>query len=189
MNRKWIMAAASAAVLVSGGLAAHDRGRNNRFEAELKPTREVPAVSSVAYGKFKARIDEANQVISYELSYSDLEGSVSQSHIHVGQHGANGGVSVFLCGNPPAIPAPPAPTPPACPAAPATVTGTLTPANIIGPMAQGIDPTSDAVNEFAELVRAIRNGVTYANVHSSKFPGGEVRGQLREDEGKGKDRW
>lgn len=188
MKLQWIMAA-SAAVLVSGGLAAHDRGRNNRFEAELKPIREVPAVSSVAHGKFKARIDEANQVISYELTYSDLEGSVLQSHIHVGQHGVNGGISVFLCGNPPAVPAPPAPAPPTCPAPPATVSGTLTPANIIGPAAQGVAPTSDTVNEFAELARAIRNGVTYANVHSSKFPGGEIRGQLKEDDGKGKDRW
>jgi hypothetical protein len=189
MKRNWIMAAATAAVLVSGGLAAHDRGRNNRFAAELKPIKEVPAVSSVAYGKFKARIDEANQVISYELSYSELEGSVLQAHIHVGQHGVNGGISVFLCGNPPTVPAPPAPTPPACPTPPATVTGTLTPANIVGPNDQGIAPTSDTANEFAELVRAIRSGVTYANVHSSKFRGGEIRGQLKEDDGKGRDRW
>lgn len=185
MKSKWIMAAASAAVLVSGGLAARDRGHNNRFAAELKPSREVPAVSSAAYGKFKARIDEANQVISYELSYSDLEGDALQAHIHVGQHGVNGGISVFLCGNPPAVPAPPAPTPPACPPAPATVIGTLTAASILGPDMQGIAPSSDSVNEFAELVRAIRDGVTYANVHSSKFRGGEIRGQIKEGDGKG----
>ena len=33
--------------------------------------------------------------------------------------------------------------------------------------------------EFAELVKAIRAGLTYANVHTSKFPGGEIRGQIK----------
>jgi len=35
--------------------------------------------------------------------------------------------------------------------------------------------------EFAEVLAAIRNGVAYANVHSAKFAGGEIRGQLRRD--------
>lgn len=44
---------------------------------------------------------------------------------------------------------------------------------MIGPAAQGIDP-----GEFGELVRAIRAGTTYANVHTVKYPGGEIRAQL-----------
>ncbi len=36
---------------------------------------------------------------------------------------------------------------------------------------------------MAELVRAIRAGVTYANVHSTKWPGGELRLQLRRNKG------
>jgi hypothetical protein len=31
---------------------------------------------------------------------------------------------------------------------------------------------------FEELVRAIRAGFTYANVHTTRWPGGEVRGQI-----------
>ena len=41
------------------------------------------------------------------------------------------------------------------------------------PAAQGI-----AAGEFNELVAAIRAGATYANVHSTKYEGGEIRAQL-----------
>ena len=53
------------------------------------------------------------------------------------------------------------------------MTGTIVPADIIGPTGQGID-----VGEFEEAVAAIRAGVTYANVHTVKHPGGEIRGQI-----------
>jgi hypothetical protein len=32
--------------------------------------------------------------------------------------------------------------------------------------------------EFDELLRAMRAGRTYVNVHSDKHPGGEIRGKL-----------
>lgn len=187
MLRKVLPIVLPALTLLATSALGHDddRGegrRNNRISAELRPTNEVPALSSVASGRFKATIDEDNQTISYELSYDGLEGNVLQAHIHIGQRSVNGGISVFLCGNPPTVPPAPIPQPPACPAPPATVSGVLTAANIIGPAAQGVAPTSDTVNEFAELVKLLRSGVTYANVHSSKFPGGEVRGQVRTDQ-------
>ncbi len=91
----------------------------------------------------------------------------------------NGGVSVFLCGTAPTVPAQPYRNLPLTQRQPATVSGVLTPANIIGPAAQGVAPTSATINEFAELVELLREGVTYANVHTSKFPGGEIRGQMR----------
>jgi hypothetical protein len=186
MKRQLVSAAVSA-VLVAAGVAASgtvtatDRSRiKNHVVARLAPSQEVPVVSAPgAKGTFKAVIDETNQTITYELSYEGLEGVVSQAHIHIGQRGANGGVSVFLCGNAPTVPPAAFPQPPACPASPATVTGVVTAAMIIGPAGQGIAPSSATANEFAELVDALRDGLTYANVHSSKFPGGEVRGQVR----------
>lgn len=179
MKNSLLFAAAPIMVLVASVSTAHDR-QSNRVGAALHPTSEVPAVSSVARGSFKATIDEVNQTITYELNYDGLEGTVAQAHIHVGQAGANGGVSVFLCGNPPTVPPATVPQPPACPTTlPATVTGVLTPANIIGPNVQGVAPTSATTNEFAELVELIKDGLTYANVHSSKFSGGEIRGQVK----------
>jgi hypothetical protein len=98
------------------------------------------------------------------------------SHIHFGDHHTNGGISVWLCGNPaPPQINPPAGTP-ACPQAAdgPEAMGVLTAASVVGPSGQGI-----AAGEFAELVRAIRSGVTYVNVHSSLFPAGEIRGAVR----------
>ena len=54
-----------------------------------------------------------------------------------------------------------------------TITGTIRPPDVVGPAGQGI-----AAGEFGELVRAIRAGVTYANVHTAPFPAGEIRGQI-----------
>lgn len=75
----------------------------------------------------------------------------------------------------------------ACPASPATISGTIMPADVSpnikateGARAQGIN-----TGEFAELVRAIRAGATYANVHSALFTGGEIRGQIRPRGGHG----
>jgi hypothetical protein len=172
----------SLTLLALGVTAGDNRHRTIRVFAELLPANEVPSVSSVAHGRFKATIDRENQTISYEVSYEGLEAPTTQAHIHFGQRHTIGGISVFLCGNPPAVPAATFPQPPACPESPATVTGTLTAANIVGPNGQGIAPSQNGVNEFDELVEAILNGDTYANVHSSKFPAGEVRGQVRTDE-------
>ncbi len=142
--------------------------------ARLEGFQETPlTLSSTGQGKCTVKINEEETEIKATVSYSDLEGSVTQSHIHLGQRGLSGGVSLFLCTN---LGNGPADTPP-CPAAPATVTRTTPPlvaADVIGPAAQGI-----AAGELNKIIEAIRTGNAYCNVHSSKYPGGEIRGQLK----------
>ena len=156
--------------------SAHD---GDKLRAKLVGRQEVPAVSTVATGDFEARI-ESDNTISFKLSYEGLEGAVApvaptQAHIHIGQRNVNGGVTVFLCGGPR----------PACPASPATVEGTITGADIIALGAQQIPSgTVDAAAAFNEFVRALRNGTAYANVHTATSPGGEIRGQIRTDNGR-----
>ncbi len=151
-----------------------DRSKRS-FRVRLDPFQEVPSVSSVARGEFRLRISRDEKTISYELSYSGLEGSVTQGHIHFAQKGVNGGISVWLCQTPPTPPGLTDPTglSPRC-LQQGTVTGELTAANMVPIAAQGLVPP-----EFAELVKAIRAGRTYANVHSTKFPGGELRAQIK----------
>jgi len=144
---------------------------DNTVHARLQSFQEVPAVSSPARGHFRAHLDRQTQTLYYELSYEGLEGDVTQSHIHFAQKGVNGSIVVFLCSN---LGNGPANTQ-LCPAAPATISGTISAADVgAGAAAQGI-----VAGDFDELIRAIREDVTYANVHSTKFPGGEIRGQIR----------
>lgn len=166
--------------LLSAPVRAHSDGddegsdkRNNPVvKANLVGFQEVPAVSSPCEGQFRARISNAGSQIEFELSYQNLEGNVQQAHIHFGQKGVNGGVSIFLCSN---LNNAPAGTP-LCPGPNSgTVTGTRQAASVIGgAVAQGI-----AAGELAELIEAIHAGKAYANVHSDKFPAGECRGQIR----------
>ncbi len=161
--------------LLAAALCCISLSATARDEIVIVPLRgyeEVPAVSSAARGFFKARINESAGTIAYELRYEGLQGDIRQAHIHFGQRNVNGGISVYLCQT--ATNVDPTGLAPVCGPAPATVTGTLTSANIIGPAGQGI-----AATEFSELVKAIRAGVAYVNVHSSVFPAGEVRGQAR----------
>ena len=157
--------AAMAGALALPSVHAEDRG----YRAVLLGIQEVPSVSTGAHGGFFMRLSPDGTTLHYHLAYSGLEGDVTQAHIHVGQRHVNGGIAAFLCSN---LGNGPAGTQP-CPAPPASISGTITAADVVGPAGQGV-----AAGEFDELVRAIRRGVAYANVHSTKFPGGEVRSQL-----------
>ena len=157
---------------IAGSALAHD-GKDG-IETRLKSYQEVPAVSSQATGRFKASFDEKATLIKYELTYSGLEGDVRMAHIHLGQRSVNGGIMIWLCQT--SVNPDPTGLAPTCPQS-GTVSGMVQAANVIGPAGQGVAPM-----EFAEVVAAIRAGVAYANVHSSKFPAGEVRGQLQADD-------
>jgi hypothetical protein len=152
-------------VLVVTVALAHNNGHKGA-RAFLQGYSEVPANSTTGHGDFKAKIE--NGSITYRLRYSDLEGTAQVAHIHFGQRDVNGGVSAFLCGGG---------GKPACPPS-GTVEGTISASDVVGPSAQGI-----AAGELDELVRAIKHGVTYANVHTDKFPNGEIRGQIGKGRG------
>jgi hypothetical protein len=174
MKRLMAVVAVSVAVLaVAGPVLAQDS-----FGARLRGFEEVPSVSSTGQGFFFAQLDAFETTLTYSLIYAGLESGATQAHIHIAQRGVNGGIVLFLCTNL----APPAgvPLPPACPAGTGvppggfqSVAGTLTAANVITQTGQGI-----SAGEFAEVIHAIKAGVAYANVHTTGFPGGEIRGQI-----------
>jgi hypothetical protein len=165
------MAMALVATLVTASLAiAGAQSKEKRLRADLSGGNEVPAVSSVAHGEMVAQVDAGNTEFSYELTFDGLEGAVTQAHIHFAQAGVNGGIMIFLCGTP--VSPGPAGTP-TCPTPGGSVSGTVGAAQVIGPAGQGI-----SAGEWEEALAAIRAGLAYANLHSTKWPGGEIRGQI-----------
>jgi hypothetical protein len=198
MNTKAARQLPTALVLIAAGAVttaapafARDDDDGRRLSTELSGYNEVHfvagdaaatppvppalrgAVSTRATGKFRAQVNRDEQIIHYELEYRNLEGDVTQAHIHFGQSSTVGGIVVWLCqtGTNPA-PAAVAAVTPVCPAE-GSVSGTIQPFQVLAQTAQGI-----AAGEFNELVRALRAGATYANVHSTLFTPGEIRGQI-----------
>ena len=134
---------------------------------------ESPAVSTTATGEFTATIAPDGETIFYSEAYSGLQGTVTQSHIHVGQLGVNGSIVIFLCQT--ATNPDPTGLAPQCPQE-GSVAGTITAANVI----TGNTPSQQlAAGDLAAVIAALRAGAAYANVHTTPSPGGEIRGQLR----------
>ena len=102
-----------------------------------------------------ASFSVVGETLLYNISVVGLA-DVTQAHIHGAAAGANGGIIQSLCV-----------TDDAPPCATGTVTGVL----VAGAGTRSRIP-------FDSLVVLMRNGNAYVNVHTSAFPGGEIRGQV-----------
>jgi hypothetical protein len=151
------------ALLGVGSYAIAGSGTNSFKGDPMLGYAENLDVSTTGNGSFEAKLTP-----DYTLSYAGMEGNVLQAHVHFGKTAVNGGISFFLCTNLNV------PTDDDCPQS-GTVEGDIEAADVIGPVAQGIE-----VGNLAEIVAAMRAGHAYANVHTSKWPGGEIRAQLND---------
>lgn len=156
--------------ITTGVVFADDLRHLRHLRAHLRGYQEVPTLSTSGHALFEARINRDGTEVDWQLSYENTESAVTQAHIHFGARSLNGPVVVFLCtngGNGPAGTQ-------LCPPAPATVVGTFSAADVLGNAAgQGLE-----AGNLEEFIAAIRAGATYANVHTSGRPAGEVRGQI-----------
>lgn len=146
-------------------------GGQDLVGATLSGYNEVPALVSPGAGVFAATINEERTEIEYSIEYEGMSGDVLQSHIHIAQEGVNGSIVVFLCTN---LGNGPAGTP-SCPTREGEVSGTWTVDSVVFANAQGIDDRAPALRR---VIKAILNGTAYVNVHSTRFPPGEIRGQI-----------
>jgi hypothetical protein len=177
-NRLLTVAIVSTFMAVGGSpTASIEQPGPKNFLANLGGFEENPSLSTAGHGHLSLRIDDERETIEYELTYDELEGVgttpfvtngvVLFAHIHIAAPGVNGGVSTFLCGGGGT---------PACPTPSGSVSGIIEPDDIVGPAAQGVNPGEPTA--FHELVRSIRAGYAYANLHTTRWPGGEIRGQI-----------
>jgi hypothetical protein len=139
---------------------------------------ETGAILSDGTATLTLKVDKAASTATYSLTFSGLSAPVTQAHIHFGKVHVPGGVIVFLCTN---LNNGPAGTQ-LCPAGGGTVTGTLMAGSVVGPAAQNI-----LAGDFDGLTDALESNTAYGNIHTTKFPAGEIRGQLRRDRDKDDD--
>jgi len=189
-KRQLYVLAATLLVAVAGASYAfaahgdrHGQGKppgTQSFHATLTGLEETPAIHTTGSGEFDATLDPSTSTIHFVFTYSNLKGQnvpagtgkILFAHVHFGQRNVAGGVSFFLCDNSlaPVVPRP-------CPddtTGSGRVEGDITPANVIGPTGQGIDPGA-----FDAIVQEMKNGFSYANIHTTRFPSGEIRGQIK----------
>ena len=178
----------AALLLVSGaGVAAAQNTATQEYDAQLSGFFEIGPINNntgaiLTSGSGKLTLVVERNVAEYSLSYSGLTSNVTQAHIHFGKVHDAGGIFVFLCTN---LGNGPAGTP-ACPPGGGTVTGTITAASILAVPTQNVP-----AGKFDVLLEALASDTAYANVHTTNFPGGEIRGQVEvheedKDQGKGK---
>ena len=171
MKRALIAISLVALLALAATAAGASADGNRTFTAHLSGGEEVPANASHGTGEAIFQLDPSGDALSYRLVVANIDNVVA-SHIHVGAAGVNGPVVAFLFGT----------------AAPGggtfngvLATGTITAANLVGPLAG--HPLSD-------LISALESGGAYVNVHTNDgvappntgpgdFPGGEIRGQIR----------
>jgi hypothetical protein len=139
------------------------------FTAQLLGDNEVPPINSPGQASFRMEISSSGD-INFTLTFSGLSAPLLVSHLHFAPTKVAGGVMINLCGTPGIQ---------ACPVGPSgTITGTITAANVATIANQGID-----AGDLTSALEAVREGNSYANMHTTRFPGGEIRGQVKRGKG------
>jgi hypothetical protein len=134
------------------------------------PTSETGAIFSNGKGHLELHVFPSTRTATFTLTFSGLSAPVLQSHIHFGKRHVPGGIIVFFCTNlnngPPGTQA--------CPANGGTVTGTFTAADV-----RALPTQNFPANDFDAVVAALNSDTVYLNIHTTNFPAGEIRGQVR----------
>lgn len=145
-----------------GGSACNDSLEDKEvFVATLSGAEEVPARPTAANGSAQIIID--GDQITYAIEVDDIN-SITAAHIHAvpGSPGVNGPIRLFLYPARQGDPAPQVTTSDKR----ILVSATVPSSNVSGVT-------------YEQLLNAMRNGDAYVNVHTTTFPGGEMRGTVR----------
>src|SRR5687767_435751 len=142
----FVLALLAAGVVVV--LAAQPGSNPPDFLTGLSGADEVPLRVTDATGNAKFQINDAQTAIDYTLKVEAINNVVA-AHIHLAPAGVNGPIVAFLFGTAPVGGGPVEGT---------LATGTITQANLIGPLAG---------QSLSVLIQAMSTGGTYVNVHTN----------------------
>lgn len=129
------------------------------FEAKLSGKEVVPAVETKTTGEADFKLSKDGKELTYILKVKDIE-NVTAAHIHTGMMGKSGGPVAGLFKGPKKEGK----------FSGDLAKGTITDKTLVGPLAG---------KTIGDLVEMIKSGGAYVNVHTDKYPDGEVRGQIK----------
>jgi len=144
------------ALLVS---AAQAQAQTITFTANLNGGQEIPVVVTGSVGTATVTWNTATKTGTYRVDVYNMPVGTTASHIHAGAVGAGGPVIVNFT------------VPAGGISNDYALQGTFACSDVVARAAQGI-------NSCEDFEQALLLNNTYANVHSTNNPGGEIRGQL-----------
>ncbi len=145
------------AVIVTTSLGMAAAG--GHFKTKLTGKEEVPAVKTKASGEEILTLSKDGKELTYELKVKNLA-DAKAAHIHAGKRGVEGPPVVGLFAGPKKEGK----------FSGLLAKGTITDKDLVGPLA---GKTVD------DLLKMIKDGDAYVNVHTDKYPSGEIRGELK----------
>ncbi len=133
------------------------------FTAHLTGSQEVPPVKTKATGEATFELSKDGKSLHYKLSVANLS-DITMAHIHLGPPGKNGPVAVWL------YPSHPYPQLKIGKFSGVLAEGTITVENLAGPLSR---------KSLAALIKDMKSGRAYVNVHTSGHPEGAIRGEIK----------
>jgi len=140
-------------------LAPNAPAAHPAFVAQMSGFEEEPGANTLASGTAGFQWAADGNSVYYTITVTDSSAQLVAAHLHLAPRGEAGPVIVPLCGTP------------------------SKPCNTEGVVTQGSFTSGDFTGPYANdvlsrLVNDSMNGMIYVNVHSTKHPAGEARGQL-----------
>ncbi len=139
----------------------HKKKKAIKFCLVLTGSQEVPPVETTGLGAGKLKLSKDRSKLSFELYFKNLKSPVKEpstgigfSHFHYAPAGQNGAIVRNISKN-------------FC----------LSKDKKSG-VAKGVWTSCDKMPLTRELVKALKKGNIYVNVHTEAHPGGEIRGQV-----------
>lgn len=128
------------------------------FVATLSGGAEVPPNNSPATGTVAVTYNKANRELQYTINYSGLTSNLVAAHFHVAPPGVNGPVVIPIT------------------IGPSPITGRVTLTDIRENNSSAIRFRAQDLENFL-----FAQGM-YVNLHTQRFPGGEIRGDISRKE-------
>jgi hypothetical protein len=146
-------------VWLPGSALAQENEAHPTFVAEMTGFEEVPGASTLAKGYAGIQFSQDRNRVYYSITLTDASTPIQAGHLHLAPRGEAGPIVVTLC------------------------SADTTPCQTEGMVAQGSFTADQFSGPFQNdnlqrLLAEAQSGMVYVNVHSTKFPSGEARGQL-----------